>query len=92
MYADNKKYLLDSIMRGVDRGDIKQGYILANLHLMPKPITNVKIIKNYYLKEMTVLNSISSKLYAYNQKMSIINPHYSSKNRNNVCKALSLSN
>jgi len=71
IYAENNKIKLDSILNGIESGNINQNYVLGNLNSMPKPFTQAKILKYFDKQEIIYNDNLSSQNYEYTEDLKI---------------------
>ena len=91
-HQDNEKELgQNPIIGSVSFGETR---LFQLKHLGRKDLKKVDIPKNLFYKFVNkkVVFGVESTDTMLKKQICLNNPHYSSKNRNNVCKALSLSN
>lgn len=71
-FVNNERYMRDSIVYEVGKGNISPNFVLANLNSMPQPRANFRVFKNRVENEIITINPIYNKDYAYSEPISII--------------------
>lgn len=71
IYTEAKAMQLDSIFNELQEGRLNEGYLLANMHSLPKPKDPARIVKEYKEEKITNHNKIGTNAYMYTEDMQI---------------------
>lgn len=68
-FVNNERHIRDSILFGIETGEIDAGFYFANPNARPKAKANSRIVKDKINNRITVLDNVAVNEYAYHEPM-----------------------